>query len=459
MAWAGDELGRDCVAVDVAVVVQHAGGRIDSERLVLGCGVAVGGGDRRIVDGRDRQVHCDRGGGVGAVERAVRERVGAVVVGSGAVAERAVGVQREAGGVGRTGHESGREGVAGVRVGVVVEHAAGGCDEQRLVFGGVVRLGRGGWGGVGVNRRDRHGELRSLAGRHVGRGRGDLVAGVDSRQPWCGEAEPAAAVRRAAQAGKEGRRPAGANVQIDADAGIGSRLQSERDLGAVVVRADRVDRRMVLQAVDAGVGVAGVVRVEPDRGVRIAGIDKVDERAAERDVRVLLDDDAGRAVGAVGGDADGVAGDGQEGVAGRERRAADEHIGCGAMDEDAVAAWSGAARPGGVGEDRVAGDGDGRGSVADRDRVAAARSERVALAGCVAADREVGGVHDNDRLVGHDERAADEADVVAVHGDPIAAVDADAAGAAAGDAVADAGGSELGVARADEQDGVAVVGA
>src|SRR5207245_2264763 len=141
------------VAVGVRVVGQDAGGGAveDCDRAALGHGGAVVVGDRRVVDGRDRNRDGGRAAALGvrcAVGRAVVAGLGGEGVGGGlaavvAVAEGAVGVGRHAS-VGRVA-ELGRCEAVAPRRSAVLQDAGGGavedCDRAALGHGGAVVVG------------------------------------------------------------------------------------------------------------------------------------------------------------------------------------------------------------------------------------------------------------------------------------------------------------------------------
>src|SRR5207249_4383080 len=93
VARASDERGRERIAVEVAVISQHAGGGDDQRNIFV----------RPVCFPyttlfRSHGAHRDAGGGgnVGAaVAGAVSERVGAVVVGGGRVGEGTITIERE----------------------------------------------------------------------------------------------------------------------------------------------------------------------------------------------------------------------------------------------------------------------------------------------------------------------------------------------------------------------------
>ena len=138
MARADEDQGRQGIAVDVAVIGQHAGGG-DDQRNIFVRRVSIVRSHRRVVHGphsnagrRDRRS--------AAVAGAVSERIRAVVVRGGGVDEAAVAVEQKQT-VARAADDRSCERVA-VIIAVVGQHAGGG-DGQRSVFVSCVSIVQG----------------------------------------------------------------------------------------------------------------------------------------------------------------------------------------------------------------------------------------------------------------------------------------------------------------------------
>src|SRR5207244_3242302 len=227
-----------------------AGGRAveHGERVALGHGGAGVVGDRRVVDGRDRNRDGGRAAalGVGHWRRARRAVVAGLVgegVGRGlaavvAVAEGAVGVEGHAA-VGRVAELGGGEGVA-LGVGVVGEDAGGGAvehgDRAALGHGGAVVVGDrrvvdrrdrnrdGGRGAaLGVRRAVRRAVVAGLVGEGVGGGLAAVVA----------VAEGAVGVEGHAAVGRVAELGGGEGV------GLGVRVVGQDAGGGAVEHCDR----------------------------------------------------------------------------------------------------------------------------------------------------------------------------------------------------------------------------
>src|SRR5437870_3411856 len=255
--------GGEGVALGVRVVGEDAGGRAveHCDRAALGHGGAVVVGDRRVVDGRDRNRDGGRAAALGVGDwwraraaRSEERRGGEEGRGRGAVvavAEGAVGVEGHAS-VGRVAELGGGEGV-GLGVRVVGEDAGGGAVEYCVR----AALGHGGAVVVGdrrvVDRRDRNRDCGRAAALGVGdwwRARAAVVAGLVE----IGRASCRAGVVAVAEGavGVEGHASVGRVAELGGREGVG--------LGVGVVGED-AGGGAVEDGDGAGLGYGGAVAV------------------------------------------------------------------------------------------------------------------------------------------------------------------------------------------------------
>ncbi len=166
---AGVEDRGERITVGIAGVGQNAGG-LDREAAVLGQGVTVVDGHRRLIDVVDRDGDGRGTAGRVAVGRLVGEAVAAVEVGGRRVGEGAVAGELE-GAVSGGGHEHGGQRVL-VGVGVVGQHAGGRHAEHGVLVDRIAVVagrrrrggnGEGDRGGVAVT-----GAIVGLVGEAVG---------------------------------------------------------------------------------------------------------------------------------------------------------------------------------------------------------------------------------------------------------------------------------------------------
>ena len=237
------------VAVHIAVVAQHvdhvAGAVLDHRRAVVDC---LG----RVVDRRHRNRDAGRGGAARAVADRIAERVAAVEVRLGRVAQRTAGVDADRA-VLRTGAGHG-QGFT-VRVGVVRQHrdpVAAAVLEHR---GAVVDRPR-----LVVDRGHQHPHRRRAgAARAVADRVGDVVVAVEVRDRAVGQ-RAAAIDGHAAVAGTGAGHPQCVAVDV---AVVGQ--HSERAAGAVFRHRRRVvDRqRWIVDRGDADHDMGGVDAARP----------------------------------------------------------------------------------------------------------------------------------------------------------------------------------------------------